>query len=108
VRGPGVGLGSDRLGWPGRTSTPTSESDHRRGKFDLRKGRIRAASLLGGGTPERRPCETNDVTRAEFRRLGGPAGQGGRAERVECSEGRGRGGKGTFIVASGAMPDQVG
>jgi hypothetical protein len=25
----------------------------------------------------RGPCETDDVTRAEFRRLGGPAGQGG-------------------------------
>jgi hypothetical protein len=44
-----AGLGSDRPGWPGRASTPTSESDHRRGKFGSRKGRIRAASLLGGG-----------------------------------------------------------
>jgi hypothetical protein len=25
----------------------------------------------------RGPCETDDVTGAEFRRLGGPAGQGG-------------------------------
>jgi hypothetical protein len=48
-RGPGAGLGSDRPGWPGRASTPISESDHRRGKFGSRKGRIRAASLLGGG-----------------------------------------------------------
>jgi hypothetical protein len=49
-RGPGAGLGSDRPGWPGRASTPTSESDHRRGKFGSRKGRIRAVSLLGGRT----------------------------------------------------------
>jgi hypothetical protein len=35
--------------WPGRASTPTSESDHRRGKLGSRKGRIRAASLLEGG-----------------------------------------------------------
>jgi hypothetical protein len=48
-RGPGAELGSDRPGWPGRASMPTSESDHRRGKFGSRKGRIRAASLLGGG-----------------------------------------------------------
>jgi hypothetical protein len=48
-RGPGAGLGSDRPGWPGHASTPTSESDHRRGKFGSRKGRIRAASPLGGG-----------------------------------------------------------
>ena len=47
--GPGAGLGSDRPGWLGRASTPTSESDHRRGKFGSRKGRIRTASLLGGG-----------------------------------------------------------
>jgi hypothetical protein len=31
----------------------------------------------GRGDQERGPCETDDVTRAEFRRLGGPAGQGG-------------------------------
>src|SRR5271155_3032880 len=47
-REPGAGLGSDRPGWPGRASTPTSESDHRRGKFGSKQGRIRAASLLGG------------------------------------------------------------
>src|SRR6202012_530824 len=47
-RGPGEGLGSNRPGWPGRASTPTPESDHRGGKFGSRKGRIRAASLLGG------------------------------------------------------------
>jgi hypothetical protein len=47
-REPGAGLGSDRPGWLGRASTPKSESDHRRGKFGSRKGRIRAASLLGG------------------------------------------------------------
>jgi hypothetical protein len=47
-RGSGAGLGSDRPGWSGRASTPTSESDHRRGKFGLRKGRIGAVSLLGG------------------------------------------------------------
>jgi len=43
-----AGLGSDRLGWPGHASTSTSESDHRRGRFGSRKGRIRAASLPGG------------------------------------------------------------
>ena len=48
-RGPGAGSGSDRPGWPGRASTPTSESDRRRGKFGSRKGRIGAASLLGVG-----------------------------------------------------------
>jgi hypothetical protein len=47
-RGLDAGLGSDRPGWPGRASTLTSESDHRRGKFGSTKGRIRAASLLGG------------------------------------------------------------
>jgi hypothetical protein len=47
-KGPGAGLGSDRPGWPGRASTPTSESHYRRGKFGSRKGRIRAVSLLGG------------------------------------------------------------
>jgi hypothetical protein len=46
-KGLGAGLDSDR---PGRASTPTSESDNRRGKFGSRKGRIRAASLLGGGS----------------------------------------------------------
>ena len=75
-RGPGAGLGSDRPGWPGwpgRASTPTSESGHRRGKFGSRKGRIRA----GRWDRARGPCETDDVTGAEFMRLGGPAGQGG-------------------------------
>ena len=33
------------------------------------------SSLLGD--PERGPWETDDVTQAEFRRLGGPAGRGG-------------------------------
>jgi hypothetical protein len=79
---PGAGLGSDRPGWPGRALTPTSKSDHRRGKFGSRKGRIRAASLLGGGIARGGPCKTDDVTRAEFRRLGGPAGQGGRQRAV--------------------------
>jgi hypothetical protein len=72
-RGQGVGLGSDRLGWSGRASMYISESD-RRGKFGSRKRRIRAASLLGKGDRERGLCETDDVTRAEFRRLDGPAG----------------------------------
>jgi len=74
-RGPGAGLGSDRPGWPGRASMPTSESDHHRGKFGSRERRIRAASLLGGGDCGRGTCEADDVTRAEFRRLGSPASQ---------------------------------
>jgi hypothetical protein len=115
-RGPGAGLGSDRPGWPGRASTPTSGSDHRRGKFGSRKGRIRAVSPAGRWDRARGPCETDDVTRAEFRRLGGPTGQGGSesgdkiTERVECSSGRGRGGKESFIVAKrrgDAMPDRA-
>jgi len=32
--------------------------------------------------PERGPCETDDVTQAEFRRLGGPTGQGGKGQRA--------------------------
>jgi hypothetical protein len=40
--------GSDRPGWPGRASRLTSEPDHRRGKLGSRRGRMRAASLLGG------------------------------------------------------------
>jgi hypothetical protein len=73
-REPGAGLDrldSGRPGWPDRASTPTSESDHRRGKFGSRKGRIRATSPAGRWDQERRPCETDDVTRAEFTRLGG-------------------------------------
>ena len=41
-----------------------------------RKGRVRTTSLLGGRIARGGPCETDDVTRAEFRRLGRPAGQG--------------------------------
>jgi hypothetical protein len=48
-RRPGAGLSSHRLDWPGRASTPTSESDHRRGKLGSRKRRTRAVSLLEGG-----------------------------------------------------------
>jgi hypothetical protein len=104
-RGPGAGLGSDRPGWLGRTLTATSESDHRRGKFGSRKGRIRAASLLGG-----RIASGDHVRPTTSRRLnsGGWAARPAKGEgrerdkikqRVECSEGRGRRGKGTFIVA---------
>jgi hypothetical protein len=46
-QGPSAGLGSDRPGWPSPASTPTSESNRRRGKFGSRN--VRAASLLGGG-----------------------------------------------------------
>jgi hypothetical protein len=81
--GPGAGLGSDRSGWPGgRASTPTIgvrpivEGDWARGR-----ARIRAASLLGGRIAARGPCETDDVTRAEFRSLGGLAGWGEGRER---------------------------
>ena len=82
-RGPGAGLGSDQLGWPGqpgRASTSTSESDHRRGKFGLEGGTNQSSESAGRWDCARGPCETDDVTRAEFRRLGGPAGQGGRAD----------------------------
>ena len=99
----------------GRTSTPTSESDHRRGEIRLEEGTNQSSEPTGRWDRERGPCETDDVTRAEFRRLGGPASQGeGResgdkiTERVECSSGRG--GKESFIVAKrrgDAMPDRV-
>ena len=52
-------------------------------EIQLRGGRIRAASVLGGGIASRGPCETDDVTRAEFRRLGSLDGQGGRTESGE-------------------------
>ena len=39
----------DQVGQAARRR-PHRESDHRRGKFGSKKGRIRAASLLGGGS----------------------------------------------------------
>ena len=42
-RRPGAGLGSDRPGWPSHASTPTLESDHRRGKFRLEEGTNRSS-----------------------------------------------------------------
>ena len=38
---------------------------------------IKEITVDYGEDCERGPCETDDVTRAEFRRLGGPAGHGG-------------------------------
>jgi hypothetical protein len=40
--------------------------------------------------PKRGPCETDDVTRAKFRRLGRPAGHGGRAESGDKIKEKGR------------------
>jgi len=79
--GPGAGLGSDRPNWPGRASTPASESGHRRGKFGSRKGRIRAASLLGGG------IASGDHVRSTTSR---GLNSGGRAAQQATGEGRER------------------
>jgi hypothetical protein len=83
----------------------------------LEEGRTRAVSLLGGGIARGdhvRPTTSRGPNSGRW----GPGRSGGRAEsgdkikqRVERSEGRGRGGKGTFIVAKrrgGAMPDRAG
>ena len=43
----------------------------------LEEGTNQSSEPAGRWDRERGPCETDDVTRAEFRRLGGPAGQGG-------------------------------
>jgi hypothetical protein len=40
----------------------------------LEEGTNQGSEPAGKGDRERGPCETDDVTRAEFRRLGGPAG----------------------------------
>jgi hypothetical protein len=97
-RGGGAGLGSDRPGWPGRASTPTSESDHRRGKFGSRQGRIRAASLLGGRIA--RGDHVRPTTSRGLNSGGWRAESGDKIKwRVKCSSGRGRGEKGSFIVA---------
>ena len=71
-----VKLGSDRPGLPGRASAPTSEPDHRRGTR-LEEGTNQSSEPAGRRDQERGICETDDVTRADFRRLGGPAGHGG-------------------------------
>jgi hypothetical protein len=44
-----------------RLEEETNQSSEPAGRWDRARG----------------PCETDDVTRTEFRRLGGPAGQGG-------------------------------
>jgi hypothetical protein len=46
----------------------------------LEEGTNQSSEPAGRWDRARGPCETDDVTRAEFRRLGGPAGPGGRAE----------------------------
>jgi len=71
-----VKLGSDRPGWPGRASTLTSESDHRRGTR-LEEGTNQSSEPAGRWDQDGGICETDDVTRAEFRRLGGSAGHRG-------------------------------
>jgi hypothetical protein len=43
----------------------------------LEEGTNQSSEPAGRWDQERGPRETDDVTRAEFRRLGGPAGQGG-------------------------------
>src|ERR1700733_10593981 len=43
----------------------------------LEEGTNQSSEPAGRWDRARGPCETDDVTRAEFRRLGGPAGQGG-------------------------------
>jgi hypothetical protein len=47
----------------------------------LEEGTNQSSEPAGRWDQERGPCETDDVTRAEFRRLGGPAGQGEGRER---------------------------
>jgi hypothetical protein len=46
----------------------------------LEEGTNQSSEPAGRWDRARGPCETDDVTRAEFRRLGSPAGPGGRAE----------------------------
>jgi hypothetical protein len=98
-RGLGAGLGSDRLGWLGRASTFISESDYCRGKFGSRKGRIRVASLLGGRIARGdhvRPTTSRGLNSGGWaaRPVQGRAESGDEIkERVECSSGRGPGGK---------------
>jgi hypothetical protein len=85
----GAGLGSDRPGWLGRTSTPTSEFDHRWGKFGSRKGRIRVASLLGGGIPSRdhvRPTTSRGLNPGGW--AAGPVTREGRERQQNKVEGR--------------------
>jgi hypothetical protein len=43
----------------------------------LEEGTNQSSEPAGRWDQERGPCETDGVTRSEFRRLGGPAGQGG-------------------------------
>ena len=43
----------------------------------LEEGTNQGSEPAGRWDREREPCETDEVTRAEFRRLGGPAGHGG-------------------------------
>jgi hypothetical protein len=69
--GPGAGLGSNRLGWRVDACIGVRPSSR---EIRLEEG-TNLSSLLGD--PERGPWETDDVTQAEFRRLGGPAGRGG-------------------------------
>jgi hypothetical protein len=47
----------------------------------LEEGTKQSSEPIRKWDPERGPCETDDVTWAEFRRLGGPAGQGEGRER---------------------------
>jgi hypothetical protein len=45
--------------------------------FRLEEGTNQSSEPAGRWDQERGPCETDNVTRAEFRRLGGLDGQGG-------------------------------
>ena len=69
--GPGAGLGSDRPGWPGRTSTPISSPTI-----------VEGNSARGRDESEQPACQkVGSRAKAESRRLGGLAGHGESGER---------------------------
>jgi hypothetical protein len=66
--GPGAGLGSGRLG---RAYIGVRLSLR---EIRLEEGMNQSSEPAGRWDYARGPCETDAVTRAEFKRLGGPAG----------------------------------
>jgi hypothetical protein len=76
--GPGPGPGAGFRQQPTRLARPRVDAciGVRPSSREIRlEEGTNLSSLLGD--PERGPWETDDVTQAEFRRLGGPAGRGG-------------------------------
>ena len=67
-RGPGAGLGSGRLG---RAYIGVRLSLR---EIRLEEGMNQSSEPAGRWDYARGPCETDAVTRAEFKRLGAPAG----------------------------------